>query len=133
MSCKSAVYAVNFTPQDVAVDGVINLGYLSRAYGDSFRLANGLELRGAGYYDVSASITLDATAAGDVTVTLYSNGIAVPGATATQTATAAGDTVNLSIVSLIRVMCHCQSATLTLVLSDVAATVTNVALVAEKL
>ena len=53
------------------------------------------------------------------------------GATATETPTAAGASVNLSFPALVRHFCHCGAATLTVVLSD-AGTVNNMAIVAER-
>ena len=58
MSCKSALYAVLQTPTAVAIDGVIPLGSLIRRYGCDISLnGNAVNLSGAGYYDVDASIT----------------------------------------------------------------------------
>ena len=87
MSCKSALYAAMQTPTAVAVGGVIPLGGLIRRYGCDIALnGNAVNLAGTGYYDVDASITATLTAAGAVTATLYKDGVAVPGATATEIA-----------------------------------------------
>ena len=89
MSCKSALYAVLQTPTAVAVDGVIPLGSLIRRYGCDISLnGNAVNLSGAGYYDVDASITVAPTAAGTVTATLVKDGVAIPGATASAAAAA---------------------------------------------
>lgn len=132
MSCKSALYAAMQTPTAVAVGGVIPLGGLIRRYGCDIALnGNAVNIYGgrenAGYYDVDASITATLTAAGTVTVTLYKDGVAVPGATATATGAASG-TVNLDLTALVRQPCCADGAALTLVLSGVEATVDNVAL-----
>lgn len=132
MSCKSALYAAMQTPTAVAVGGVIPLGGLIRRYGCDIALnGNAVNIYGgrenAGYYDVDASITATLTAAGAVTVTLYKDGVAVPGATATATGAASG-TVNLDLTALVRQPCCADGAALTLVLSGVEATVDNVAL-----
>lgn len=83
MSCKSALYTAMQTPTEVAVNGVIPLGSLIRRYGCDITLnGNAANIVGNGYYDVDASITVAPTAAGTVTATLYKDGIAVPGATA---------------------------------------------------
>lgn len=133
MSCKSALYAALQTPTAVAVDGVIPLGSLIRRYGCDISLnGNAVNLSGAGYYDVDASITANLTAAGTVTVTLYKDGLAVPGATASETGTASG-TVNLNIPALVRQACCASGSALTLVLSGAAATVTNVALRVQRI
>ena len=91
MSCKSALYTAMQTPTAVAVGGVIPLGGLIRRYGCDIALnGNAVNLSGVGYYDVDASITATLTAAGAVTATLYKDGVAVPGATATETGAASG-------------------------------------------
>lgn len=128
MSCKSALYAAMQTPTAVAVDGVIPLGSLIRRYGCDVALnGNAVNITGAGYYDVDASVTVSPAAAGTVTVTLYKDGVAVPGATASETAAANG-TVDLSIPALVRQVCCAAGSALTLVLTGAAATVNNVAL-----
>lgn len=116
------------TPTAVAVDGVIPLGSLIRRYGCDVALnGNAVNITGAGYYDVDASVTVSPAAAGTVTITLYKDGVAVPGATASETAAANG-TVNLSIPPLVRQACCAAGSALTLVLTGAAATVNNVAL-----
>ena len=128
MSCKSALYAAMQTPTAVAVDGVIPLGSLIRRYGCDVALnGNAVNITGAGYYDVDASVTVSPAAAGTVTITLYKDGVAVPGATASETAAANG-TVDLSISALVRQVCCAAGSALTLVLTGAAATVNNVAL-----
>ena len=128
MSCKSALYAAMQTPTAVAVDGVIPLGSLIRRYGCDVALnGNAVNITGAGYYDVDASVTVSPAAAGTVTITLYKDGVAVPGATASETAAANG-TVDLSIPALVRQVCCASGSALTLVLTGAAATVNNVAL-----
>ena len=128
MSCKSALYAAMQTPTAVAVDGVIPLGSLIRRYGCDVALnGNAVNITGAGYYDVDASVTVSPAAAGTVTITLYKDGVAVPGATASETAAANG-TVDISILALVRQVCCAAGSALTLVLTGAAATVNNVAL-----
>ena len=93
MSCKSALYTALQTPTAVAVDGVIPLGSLIRRYGCDISLnGNAVNLSGAGYYDVDASITVAPTAAGTVTATLVKDGVAIPGATASAAAAAGAQT-----------------------------------------
>lgn len=133
MSCKSALYAAMQTPTAVAVDGVIPLGSLIRRYGCDVALnGNAVNITGAGYYDVDASVTVTPAAAGTVTITLYKDGVAVPGATASETAAANG-TVDLSIPALVRQVCCAAGSALTLVLTDAAATVNNVALRVQRI
>ena len=133
MSCKSALYAAMQTPTAVAVDGVIPLGSLIRRYGYDVALnGNAVNITGAGYYDVDASVTVSPAAAGTVTITLYKDGVAVPGATASETAAANG-TVDLSIPALVRQVCCAAGSALTLVLTGAAATVNNVALRVQRI
>ncbi len=133
MSCKSALYAAMQTPTAVAVDGVIPLGSLIRRYGCDVALnGNAVNIAGAGYYDVDASVTVTPTAAGTVTITLYKDGVAVPGATASETAAANG-TVDLNIPALVRQACCAAGSALTLVLTGAAATVNNVALRVQRI
>ena len=121
------------TPTTVAVDGVIPLGSLIRRYGcDVVLNGNAVNITGAGYYDVDASVTVSPAAAGTVTVTLYKDGVAVPGATASETAAANG-TVDLNIPALVRHVCCAAGSALTLVLTGVAATVDNVALRVQRI
>ena len=67
-----------------------------------------------------------------VTATLYKDGVAVPGATATETGAADG-TVNLDLTALVRQPCCAAGAALTLVLTGVEATVDNVALRVQRI
>lgn len=133
MSCKSAIYTANTTAIAVAVNGIIPLGETIRRFGTNLsQSGNTITARGRGYYDVNVSVSAEATAAGDVTVSLLSDGIPVPGATATVSATAAGDIVNLAFPGMIRLLCECDSSNLTLQLTDGAATMQNVAVLIEK-
>ena len=133
MSCKSALYAAMQTPTAVVVDGVIPLGSLIRRYGCDVALNdNAVNITGTGYYDVDASVTVTPIAAGTVTITLYKDGVAVPGATASETAAANG-TVDLSIPALVRQICCAAGSALTLVLTGAAATVNNVALRVQRI
>lgn len=128
MSCKSAVFTAMQTPTVVAVNGDVPLGSLIRRYGNDIELnGNAVNLTGAGYYDVDASISIAPIAAGTVTVTLFKDGVPVPGANASA-ALAAGTVGDLNITALVRQVCCAAGTALTLVLSGAAATVSNVAL-----
>lgn len=133
MSCKSAIYTAMQTPTGVSVDGVIPLGSLIRRYGCDIAMnGNAINILSKGYYDVDASVTLTPTTAGTVTATLFLNGVAVPGATASATATA-GSTVLLSFPSLVRQACCAAGSSLTLVLTGAESTVNNVALRVQRI
>lgn len=138
MSCKSVLYAAMQTPSAVAVGGVIPLGSLIRRYGCDVSLnGNAVNITGgnqsAGYYDVDASLTVAPAAAGTVTVTLFKDGVAVPGATASATAAAADDALDLNITALVRQVCCAAGSALTLVLTGAAASVENVALRVQRI
>lgn len=134
MSCKSALYAINTTVGTAIPDGAIySPNRVVRRFGPAIRLDdNGIILDSAGYYKVSAIATVTATAVGNITATLYKDGIAVPGATTTVTATAIGDEISLPISALVRVLCNCQLSTLTVVISGQATTSFNLAVDVEK-
>lgn len=132
---RSALYVANTSNQDVLVDGIINPGTIVRRFGPNINLAgNAIQLAGAGYYEINASITAAPTAAGEVTVTIFKDGVALQGATATVTAAGAGDYVNLSISSLVREFCSCCDglSNLTFVLTGTNSTITNIAITVEK-
>jgi hypothetical protein len=133
---KSALYVANTSNQTVQVDGIITPGTIVRRYGPNIGLAgNAIQIAGAGYYEINASLTAEATAAGEITVTVYKDGVPLQGATATETAAAVGDFVNLSISAIVREFCSCCDGltNLTFVLTENDATITNVAITVEKL
>jgi len=125
---RSAIYAVNSGTQTVADGGVVSLGSVIRRYGCDCQLSgDAILLEGAGYYDITVNLVASPTAPGDITATLYKDGVAIPGATSTGTTTAAGDFVTLSIGPMVRQMCCGSSGTMTCVLSGGEATVSNIA------
>jgi len=133
---RSAIYTVNPSVQNVAVDGIINLGTINRRYGCNLDLGgNGILVSGAGYYLVNASITAAPSTEGQVTVTMNKDGVPVSGATASATAAAAGDLTNLSISCIIRENCQCCEglSNLTFVLTETASSVSNIAVDVVKL
>lgn len=143
MSCKSAIYTANTSPSTITLTvgqptATLSLGTVIRRFGCNAQLSgNGILLDGQGYYDVDASVTLTPVAAGNYTVSLFADGVAVPGATQTMTAGAAA-TVNFNIPALVRLQCCDSSATLTLVLSTTATlpatvTINNIGIVVEKI
>lgn len=141
MSCKSAIYAADpsgtVLTLSTATGTVIPLGTTVRRFGCNAVLSgNGVLLNGQGYFNVDASVTFTPTAAGTYTVTLFKDGVAVPGATQTITAAAAG-TVPVNIPAIVRDQCCDSTSTLTIVVTSatVPATVTidNTAVVVTKL
>ena len=81
MSCKSAIYTVSTAVQAVVAGNSLSLGSTIRRFGCSTTLSgNAIALNAPGYYDVDVSVTAIPTAAGTVSVTLFQDGVAVPGA-----------------------------------------------------
>ena len=77
-------------------------GAIIRRYGCNCQLDGaGINLIGAGYYDLEASLSFTPTATGPVTIQFYQDGTAIPGALATGQGTAA-EPLNLSVAAAIR-------------------------------
>lgn len=134
MSCKSGIYTINsIDEQDIAVGGIYAPTTIVRRYGPSCQLVgNGISIQGAGYYDVEVVAVVTATAIGTVTASLYKDGVEVPGATATVTASAIGDVVALPITALVRQNNDFNESILTIVISDQNVTTNNLAFNVEK-
>lgn len=131
---KSAIYVANTGTQSVPVDGTISLGSIIRRFGCGVDLnGTGITISEPGYYEVNVSVTVAPTAIGPVTVTLLNNGVAVPGAIASEAVSTANNHTNLSFDSIVRVFCGSGTGSLTLVLSGTDSNVTNVATVVTKL
>lgn len=117
---KSAIYAVNTEVGSAVPTGVIfPIEDIVRRFGNNVNLVNsGIVLKGSGYYSVSVNLTLTATAADEMTATLFQDGMPVPGATASVTMAAVGDVATLSIDALVRVLGYCDTSVLTVRLSS---------------
>jgi len=130
---KSLIQTVNQTTQNVVLNGDISFGSVVRRYGCNCRLSgNGIELAGDGYYPMEAAVTVEPTAAGEVTVVLYCNGIQIPGAIASGYAAAANTPVTLPLIATIRNKCCDSLSTITCELIAGPGVVTNVSFRAEK-
>jgi hypothetical protein len=133
MSCKSAIYTVLNSATSVVSGSTIPLGSVIRRFGPNIQASgNNLNVEGSGYYEADVSITLSPTTIGTSTVSLFKDGVAIPGATASASVSTAGNPVNLNISSLMRLFCE-ESSSLSLVLTGNNATVNNVAFVLEKI
>ena len=130
MSCPSSIYTVA-TNATVAEGALGPYGAIIRRFGRNVQLdGQGINLLGAGYYDLEASLTFTPTATSPVTIQFFQDGVAVPGATATAQATAA-EPSNLSVTALIRNCgCDCNSS-LTYTISA-AGTIVNLATRVDK-
>lgn len=128
---KSVLYASNTSSQTLSTGDVINFGSIVRKYGCNCNLSGGnVIVSGTGYYNIDTIFTLTASAAGNAVITLYKDGVAIPGGIATFTMTA-GDLCAVSIPAMIRQSCCCDS-TITAVLTGIAGTMNNAAIIVEK-
>ena len=132
---RSAIYVANTNAQNVLENGTISPGTIIRRFGCNLNLAGtGIQIQGAGYYDIDASITVTPAAAGVLTIAVLKDNVQVPGGIASFTVEA--DSVyTLPISALVRENCSCCEglSNLTFVLQDVAAEVNNIAIVVEKI
>ena len=131
---KSAIYTTNTTAPSIAVDGIIPVGTTTRRYGCNIRQdGNAITLFGQGYYLVNVSATVTPTAAGTVSVTAQKDGVAIVGATGSETVAAVANAANISITAIVRNACGCDSSILSFILGGVAAVVDNFAVTVYKL
>ena len=87
----------NIATQDVVANETINLGSVYRRYCKknscglkTFEFnSTSVALQHNGIYHITATLTFTAPVAGDVVFQLFENGVAIPGATATETITTA--------------------------------------------
>ena len=131
---KSLIQTVNQSSQVVASNSIIDLGSVIRRFGCNLRLnGNAIEVNGEGYYKIDCNVTLAPTVAGNATIAIYKNGVALTGATATGSVSTAGNPITLPIQTTIREGCQCDGGTaLTVVLVSGASTVSNIAVRVEK-
>lgn len=133
---KAIIYTVNESAQTVAENGNIGLGTIVRRFGCNLNLAgSGIQVMGNGYYKFYSTITLQPTEVGEITVTAYQDNVPIQGAIATETVAAAGDSVNLNLAFVLRQPCTCCESLSNVVfrISQNGATVSNIAVVGEKL
>ena len=126
------ISSYNSTTQEVVVNGILSFS-TDRILTGCTATRNGqtFQLNKPGYYYITFNADGAATTTpGDIVVVLQNNGISVPGAIATYTATAADDATNLAFATIIKVPPSCcavdNTVNLTLVNTGVAATFTNV-------
>jgi len=126
---KSLIQTANSSQQTVAEGGIISLGSILRRFGCNCRLnGNAIELKGEGYYTIDVDTTIAPTATGDVTVTLFKDGVAIPGATATSTVGTVGNSTTLSLNTTVRMSCCGADSSITAVLVANAGTVSNISM-----
>ena len=133
------ISSYNTNTQAIVSNGILNFttdriltGCTATRDGQAFQLNK------PGYYYVTFNAVAAATTTvGELSVELYSNGVAVPGAIATLTTTTAGDNANYAFSTIVRVPPSCcvvnNAVTLTVVNTGVDATYSNVNLNITKL
>ena len=129
---KSVLYAVNSNTQPTLDTGsVINFGSVIRRYGNNLKLSdNNVTINGVGYYDIDTNFTITPLSNGTLTIRLFKDGVAIPGAVATISTT--GSTIAISIPAIVRETCCCEES-ITVLFSGVATNVTNAAIAVTKL
>lgn len=130
---KSLLYAVNTLSQAVIATGSpINFGAAIHDCGNNVAVIGGdVIVRGAGYYSIDTNITLVATGAGTAVVTLYKDGMSIPGATQSITIGTAADNVSLTVPAIIRQSC-CRESVITAEITGIVGNITNAAILVEK-
>ena len=125
----SLIFKTTTTNQNVLANGIIPLTTISRRLGKAIQSSgDDIQLLAPNYYKVDASITFTTATAGDIVIILEDNGEAVPGITASVSATN-GDTYTLNLTGIVRTFCCTGTRTLNLVnASAVDITVSNVAI-----
>lgn len=115
--CKSTLTAYTNTTTTVIAGGAIPFTSTYKNTGSSISYVNGsttVNLRSKGLYQVFFSVTGTATGetAGNITVTLYRNGVAVPSTITSSTSTSTTDFVNLENSTIIEVdeNCPCSNS-----------------------
>lgn len=132
MGCNSALCTANTSKPVLAADAMVPFGSIVRRFGRNVKLeGSSVVLCGSGYYDVEASIVLSPTAAGDISVQLYQDGMPIQGAYAAGSAAAAGDFVPLGISTLLR-NCGRDCNSVMYIVVDADATLENLSVVVEK-
>lgn len=126
---KSLIYAVNTSSQAVADGGTVVLNSIVRRYGGNITLAaGGVNVNGAGYYDIDAIVTFTAGGNGTALLEVLRDGVPIPGAMSSM-GVANGVVYTLPALSVDREFCACAGgSTISLRLSGVATTVTNAAM-----
>lgn len=134
MSCGSAIYtgsnsASSITLTEVAPTSTLPIGTTNRRFGCNLRQdGDGIIAEGVGYYNVAVNASVTPVTAGDYTVTLLVNGVAIPNATQTVTAVA-NATIAFNIPAIVRVQNCGDTATITATISTTAALPATIATV----
>ena len=128
---NSVLYVANTTTQTLAATDPISFGNVIRRCGNNIK-SDGVNVvvSSSGYYDVDTNFTFIGST-GTTTITLYKDGVRIPGATVTLTTVATVE-YTVSIPAIVRQSCCCDSV-ITAVLSGSAATFSNAAMTISKI
>lgn len=78
--------------------------------------ANSWDIKGRGYYKITANVTVRPTAVTPMTIAINSNGTTI--ASATETVDTAGNSVNICVVAIVYSRCVCNDKTITLTVNS---------------
>lgn len=121
----SLINVVTNTEESVASGGIIPLTTITRRTGCALNLnSNSIVITKPGYYILDANVTFESQVEGTETITVYKNGVLVPGASATIT-TAASTIYTAGINTTLRTFINEPGATITLVGTGGAITIQN--------
>ena len=127
----SVLYTVDSTTQAVASGGTVGLGSVvhRNCQSQATLNGNGINIIGNGYFTIDVSAVYNGSA-GTATLELQRNGVAIQGATSTETiGTTDTEVHSISFTTEILRSCRCSPMdTITLVCSGVALNVINVAI-----
>lgn len=137
------LYSYSNTDQTVAANGTLTFANNSISTCSCITHAAGsgsIGLTATGYYliNIEADAANTTATAGNITLQLYTNGTAYPGAEATVTSDSTTDLAHLSLSTLVRVLPNCCAITtntpltLTVVNTGIAATVSNATITVVK-
>ena len=119
---KALLFGGNSTAQTITGGGIVNLGSAIHGFGctccqKTIDLTSGeIVLRDGGYYDVVISAVVTNSEAGDVTLTLYQDGVASAVITGSEAIAAAAAPASITISGAVLVH-RCSSTTLTVVVT----------------
>lgn len=128
----------NNASQSVASGGTISMPVTKILKGTSATSngGTGVKLNRSGYYDITFDVSGIVTGGGDLVVSLYANGVAIPDANASQYSTT-GQSGSLTINTIVQRLPDCcavdNEIAITAVLTGGAATISHASLKATKL
>lgn len=131
---KSVIYTAMTTPTNLVIGDTLPVGSTIRRFGSNIRQdGDSIVTTGRGYFKITVSAIVEPAGAGTVTLELNKDGVPVVGARASETVAATDTLASLSIVAVVRNMCECDSAVLSLVLKDGNTALNDLAIVIEKI